>query len=1137
MEEAVRGIPDASNLTLDFYDRTRMATWVREHPGLVPWVRERVGRAIQGWRSYGPWTYAPQGLGDEYLLDDRLRVRTRSENGGEGMKALDGLGRIRDVLRDPRNVLRLVGLSGVGKTRFVQALFDDRVGERSLDPSLACYTNIADEPEPTPATLASDLIAARERAILIVDNCAPELHQRLTELCLAADSRISLITVEYDVREDQPEGTEVFSLEPASTDLIEKLVRHRFPHISAVDARTIAGSSGGNARIAIVLAHTVGKNETIGGLSDEQLFRRIFHQAHQPSEPLLLAAQALSLVYSFEGIDVSEGGGAELFRLGALIGKDAQEMFQHAAELRRRDLVQRRGRWRAVLPAAIANRLAATALQNIPVAKIEAELVDGAPERLLKSFSHRLSYLHASEEAREIVTRWLRADGLLGDVASLNSLGLAMLDNVAPVAPEATLAALERVVLKTEEPGTLQACEKHLPLLRSLAYDAGLFDRCVALLVKIAKARDVSDNAKSAAKTLASLFMIHLSGTHATIEQRLAIVRTLLTSDDPKDRNLGTIALTAALEASRFGIAFNFEFGARSRDYGYWPRNREEVKYWFGRTLFLAESLACSKVPSASQIRAAVAGQFRGLWTQAAMYEELERVCRTFSANEFWPEGWIAARQTRYYDSKGLSPEASAQLTKVERLLRPKGLVQNVRSIVLSDGLMLVGPDPAAEDSDATKNFERVQAVARELGAAAAVDQDALTQLLPALIAGKSDQLWNFGSGLAEGSKEPRAIWDEMVSRLAETPTDARNPQLFRGFLNGLRATDPKLVGSLLDDALDSDVLAPWFPALQTAAGVDSEGVDRLLRSLDVGRAWIGAYRYLMMGGVTHQICGHDFNRLLLRIAERPGGPDIAMEILSMRLSSGEGLRHSSSPEIVDIGCELIRRLGLGNNRNPQASHSLELVGRSCLLGRKGEAAVREVCIKVREEAAKSGIIPYSQEDLLRVFFRVQPIATLRALCGNGPEELEVSSRVIDAVSQMRQKPFDAFPEHDLLSWCDEQPEGRYPFVAAGVTLFQASGTEGGLCWTTTARKLLEKAPDRVEVMGKFLAEFSPLRWTGSRASIVEKNAKLLEDLGDYDDPALAEFIARAKAKLAHSVLAERQEEMQRQWEIDERFE
>jgi hypothetical protein len=39
MAQAVQDVPDAANLTLEFYDRNRIATWVRDHASLIPWVR------------------------------------------------------------------------------------------------------------------------------------------------------------------------------------------------------------------------------------------------------------------------------------------------------------------------------------------------------------------------------------------------------------------------------------------------------------------------------------------------------------------------------------------------------------------------------------------------------------------------------------------------------------------------------------------------------------------------------------------------------------------------------------------------------------------------------------------------------------------------------------------------------------------------------------------------------------------------------------------------------------------------------------------------------------------------------------------------------------------------------------------
>lgn len=51
MREAIADHPNRANLIVDFFDRQRLATWVRDFPALCPWVLKRVGRPMQGWRS------------------------------------------------------------------------------------------------------------------------------------------------------------------------------------------------------------------------------------------------------------------------------------------------------------------------------------------------------------------------------------------------------------------------------------------------------------------------------------------------------------------------------------------------------------------------------------------------------------------------------------------------------------------------------------------------------------------------------------------------------------------------------------------------------------------------------------------------------------------------------------------------------------------------------------------------------------------------------------------------------------------------------------------------------------------------------------------------------------------------------
>src|SRR5205085_9545933 len=57
----------------------------------------------------------------------------------------------------------------------------------------------------------------------------------------------------------------------------------------------------------------------------------------------------------------------------------------------------------------------------------------------------------------------------------------------------------------------------------------------------------------------------------------------------------------------------------------------------------------------------------------------------------------------------------------------------------------------------------------------------------------------------------------------------------------------------------------------------------------------------------------------------------------------------------------------------------------------------------------------------------------------------------------------------------------------------------------------LEKAPDRVSVLRQYIRQFDPRTWSGSRASVVEANAKLLDELESHDDPVVTRFVAEER--------------------------
>ena len=119
MKEAVANEDSNEDLYIDFLDRGRIATWVRSHRSLILWVRDKIGKPLKAWRPYENWSNAPGGLDEEYLLAEGLRLNDSESPGNESRSAKDGLSQFSTALATPGTSVRLVGLSGVGKTRFV----------------------------------------------------------------------------------------------------------------------------------------------------------------------------------------------------------------------------------------------------------------------------------------------------------------------------------------------------------------------------------------------------------------------------------------------------------------------------------------------------------------------------------------------------------------------------------------------------------------------------------------------------------------------------------------------------------------------------------------------------------------------------------------------------------------------------------------------------------------------------------------------------------------------------------------------------------------------------------------------------------------------------------------------------------
>ena len=1143
MQEAVAGEADNKNLHLEFLDRGRVATWVRTHPSMILWVRNKIGKPLEGWRPYENWASAPGGVEDEYLLDDGLQLHDGVEASEQGLSAEDGLLKLRSALVTPGTSVRLTGLSGVGKTRLVQALFDDRVGEHALDQFLAIYTDISDSPSPDPVTVANQLINDKTRAIIIVDNCPPDLHHRLTKVCSRTLSTVSLITVEYDVRDDIPEETSVFRLEPASEEIIEKLINKRFTHIGQVDARTIASFSGGNARVAIALATTVKRGETLSGFRNEQLFERLFWQRHVPDNSLLVSAQALSLVYSFEGTDTTSDK-SEICFLAGLIGKSCADIYRDLAELKERDLIQSRGVWRAVLPHAIANRLAKRALGSIP----KDTLVNGFirnSQRLIKSFTRRLSYLHDCDEAIDIVNDWLDQDGWIGkSLGNLNSLGIAVLNNIAPVSPGKILEAIERVADSSDGGAFTSRNNKHyseyVRLLRHLAYEPQLFDRSMRILCRFALSEDKNERNNSIRDVLKSLFYIYLSGTHAPVEARAKIIEDLLSSEEPDKQDIGLQLLDAALETWHFSASHEFEFGARPRDYGYHPETREEIVHWFDAVIALCMRTVLSGKEISLQARKILSNKLRGLWTKAGMLDLLEESTRRILEQGAWNDGWIAVRGIMRFDSKGFDDDVRERLINLEKQLKPNELLEKARTFALSDqhGAFDL-EDDIDDEEDASAGYRRTEETTRKLGAEVAQDAVTLNILLPEIVSTYGRRLFSFGVGLAEGCSDKQKLFHALYLAIEKTPPEMRQINVFLGFLSSCSESDPTFYNSTLDDLIKDDILGELFPVIQTTSTIDQRGVERLHESLDHGKAQIHLYQHLAWGRAHESITDDALVGLLRKILTKEGGFDVALEILKMRFHGQKKASPEYSEGLITIAREVMTASSFDDGRRRQSNHDYELeqVASICLGDPAGIPAATITCQNLKKAITENRAYSFDYPRLLNRLAELQPIIFLDVfLEGDDIEGYQRRRMFIDDIER-HDNPLSQITDDVLLSWCEVEPTSRYPLVASSMKAFSKSDETGKCEWKPFVFTILNKSPDLEGILEHIDDALRPMSWSGSRADILERRSVLYQELYDHDNEEVAAWARSRYTIIQEEIRKEREREDRQDRGRNESFE
>jgi hypothetical protein len=1096
MSASAMGVP--GTLTLDFYDAARMVTWINQHPAVALWVRFRLGRATAGWAPFGAWSTAAGG--DSFIVDEKARLRQRATS--TPLLISDGLKALREALAKPGAAARLVGLSGHGKTRVAQALFEETAQAGALPESQVIYGDVGRGLEPSPRAVAEQLAGLGRLAILVVDNCPGSVHRALAEVVQREGGKLSLLTIEYDVGEDDFEDTAEFRLESASDGLVEQLLKQRGFDLSDSDRRTIAGFAGGNARIALALARSTGGKGTLAALNDAELLDRLFGRT--ADDRTRKVADVAALVVSFDG-ETLDSAEAELSILAGLAGLSVDVFYAAVFELQDRELIQRRGVWRALLPQALAVRLAKATLKRLLPNRVWDALVQDAPARLRSSFAHRLGLLHDSPQAVGIAGQLLAPGGLLGDPSTLDEIGVKAFAYLAPASPGAALSAIERA-LSGPQAGALTSPHPHRDefarLIRLLAYDPALFANAIEILAKMAQ-RAKLDEAPHTWEMFDELFWIVLSGTQASPEQRFAVVDSWIAAGRI---DLATRALKAALQAAHFSSSAAYDFGARQRSFGWEPRFGKDTVTWFSRALQSLAGLAVADPTAAGNVLAA---RFREVWGHIdPTRPTLLAIARTVAAAGFHKDLWFEICETLAYQKDVNAPADRVALEQLEADVRPVDLEELFEAHVLSPSWAWHDPD----GGDPSAAMEVAAARAKALGARAAGNAADLDAQIPKLFSANQDQSYSYGQGLAAAqSGDLEAGWRDLRRRLAETAEAEPDIQVLRGYFAETIRIDPGQAQLWLEEALDDAVLGRHFLTFQATAPIEGAAINRLVRALDLGHVRPATYTWLAGGGTLDTVPIDDLRRLLLRLADAQAGGAIAIDLFGMRLH-GDKQRGVNTPGLADLGRALLLKHAFEDKTAPSLEHHLGELADFCLRGPEGAPAARMAARRLKAAVLKGLASGYNHASVATALFKRQPgVALSIFLDGVAKNWRCLESLVVglhgneDDVRADRNPPIALVDLATCLTWVGRKPETRTRLLAQAIP-FSVRDDHGVLKWAPVAEALLG-GPYGVQALTAFAERFMPGFAWGSMADQLVARRPLLEGMVHHANPAI---VARA---------------------------
>ena len=677
------------DVKVKIYDSNKIAEWVNNYCSAIIQIKNMLDHSLLSYfQDFEDWK-GEKDFQNKYVISDKNK-KIISE--------------IRELIKKEKQIIRITGLSGIGKTRTVFEVFNSHPDPEKFK-NLLIYTKATSQ---NLVDYIHNIRYSECSGIIVVDNCDYEIITQLKNEIEHRDSHLTLICIDSDP-ESGPHNIKTFRINPISDDLIKDILNKKYKnHKVKVEEYTLtklAKFASGFPSLAIMLTEAKIQNaedlgtisdseiEDLGTISDSEIVDKlIFGYISKGKSNICNVRNILKACAIFEyfGFTDEVENQKNFIKEHLCSNIDAEEFECELKRLyEKRNLFEKKGRYLSLTPQPLRVTLALEWWEGQSINKL-TEIFNTIQEKypeLIEPLCSQMSKLHFYEKTKKFVENMCGEQAPFGKLEVLNTeLGSRLFQYFIEVDPRVTMNTLNRIFLKLDNcelKKVLKTRRNIIFSLEKLVFFEETFYDAVKLLFKFAEV-ETEPYGNNSTNIFTNLYYIYLPNTEVNLVKRLDLLKELITKNKKEiDLKIFLLAFKKALNSRNFqNIAINFS-GRIEDSYGYKPKTYKEIFEYWKQMFILLEQFVYKKEKISKEAKNIILNSIYAFSNEYLFEFYLKKIEEIYEKNHRnWPEAYIKLNDYKTGKESSMPENALKKLKQLLEKIKPHDIRDMLFSVV-----------------------------------------------------------------------------------------------------------------------------------------------------------------------------------------------------------------------------------------------------------------------------------------------------------------------------------------------------------------------------------------------------------------------------------------------------------------------